>query len=134
MRIELIVADREKAENEISKIVQQLNGNIAQTIAGQSGDSSISMDLRIPSENSQKAIELLSTQIGELKSIYIWGQDITDQYADLHARLKELQTAIDQQSGDNYVEIEHQIEDIRSKLAYRLERAAYDTIIVHFND
>jgi hypothetical protein len=90
--IDLIVTDFDDAGKKLQKLVQDSNGYIAKSDVGiLTGERRrASWTLRIPTANFQSAMDAIA-QLGYATSTRHDSQDITDEYYDLEARLKNKQ-------------------------------------------
>lgn len=94
--IELVVADTEAAVEEIKSLARDVGGFIANANLYRSnyGDSNLlsgSLTLRVPAERLEETLDRLSALAVEVRSENIDRQDVTDQYSDIEAQLRNLQ-------------------------------------------
>ncbi len=83
------VGDVENAADDAQKIVEGLGGMVTNTsiYEDNSGNKAMRMTLKVPSEKLDEALGALS-KIGEVKEEDIRSRDVTEEYVDLDARLK----------------------------------------------
>jgi len=131
VRIEILVEEREMAAENIINCAQQMGGYMAGNNNDSESRGETILDLRLPSRSYPQALEECMSEYGEVASVYVWSQDITAQYAALHDELMQLETRVACEPYSRTWSIKRKIESLSRKMAYRLERAAYATVIVH---
>jgi hypothetical protein len=92
----LVVADTEVAVDEITALVDELGGYVSTSNlyrASWSGTDALqgTITLRVPSENLEAALEALEAMAVEVDERTIDRQDITDQYSDVDAQIRNLE-------------------------------------------
>lgn len=93
--VSLIVADAETALAGIEQIATDLDGYVADVDVSKGTYDETealrgSMTLRVPSDSLDDAVDQLQALATDLNSLKINRQDVTDQYSDLDARLRNL--------------------------------------------
>lgn len=93
VRLELEVQDTEKSFNDISAIATQYKGYIAQTNLTRDTKNRLvgSVTLRIPADSFDAATKAMKAASLKVLNENSNANDVTDQYTDLNARLKNLQ-------------------------------------------
>ncbi|MEM2759930.1 MAG: DUF4349 domain-containing protein [Nitrososphaerales archaeon] len=112
----------------------------------QANDGSIT--LRIPSKNFNEALNRIAS-LGELLSMTTSSRDVTDDYADLQSRIRNLQSALEQHRNimknatkisdileiqsriDN---IQEQIERLKAQVAQTEKQASFALVTVHLRE
>jgi hypothetical protein len=93
-RLDLVVPDTEEALAEIEDVVSDMGGYVVQSNVYQSGESKrASVQLRIPAEKLDEALERFRGMATEVRSERVSGQDVTDEYVDLQSRLRSKEAA-----------------------------------------
>ena len=93
--ISLVVAQTEAAMAGVEQIATDLGGylsdvDISKGRYGQTEELRGSMTLRVPSDSLEEALERLQALASDVNYLNINRQDVTDQYSDLDARLRNL--------------------------------------------
>ncbi len=93
--ISLVVADTATALTGIEQVVSDLGGYVADMDLAKGGydDSEFlrgSITLRVPATSLEDALELLQALATDINYLNVNRQDVTDQYSDLDARLRNL--------------------------------------------
>ena len=93
--ISLVVAETEAAMAGVEQIATDLGGylsdvDISKRRYGQTEELRGSMTLRVPSDSLEEALERLQALASDVNYLNINRQDVTDQYSDLDARLRNL--------------------------------------------
>ena len=93
--ISLVVADTAAALTGIEQVVSDLGGYVADMHLAKRGhdESDVlqgSITLRVPATGLEEALELLQALATDVNYLNISRQDVTDQYSDLDARLRNL--------------------------------------------
>jgi hypothetical protein len=92
--LDLVVPDTEKALTEIEDVTSEMGGYIVQSNVYQSGESkSGQVQLRIPAEKLDEALERFRGLATEVRSENISGQDVAEEYVDLESRLRSKEAA-----------------------------------------
>jgi len=93
--ISLVVADAEAALSGVEQIVTDLGGYVADMdlSKGRYDESEVlrgSLTLRVPSAELEEALDLLQALATDVNYLNVNRQDVTDQYSDLDAQLRNL--------------------------------------------
>ena len=93
--ISLVVAQTETAMAGVEQIASDLGGYLADVdlSKGRYGESEVmrgSLTLRVPSDSLEEALERLQALATDVNYLNVTRQDVTDQYSDLDARLRNL--------------------------------------------
>ena len=93
--VSLIVADTETALAGIEQITSDLGGYVADVDLSKGGYDetetlSGSMTLRVPSDSLDEALDRMQALATDVNHLNVNRQDVTDQYSDLDARLRNL--------------------------------------------
>lgn len=144
----LVVVDTEEAVADITRLADQSGGwvvsaNLYQYSAdAKSGDITI----RVPAAGFLNAMEALKGMAIEVQNESVSGQDVTEEYVDLEARLGNLEATADRVRSflDDAVTVEEalavnqelsrlegEIEVIKGRMQYLSQSAAFSTITIH---
>jgi hypothetical protein len=145
-RLDLVVPDTEDALSEIESVVSEMGGYVVQSSVYQSGESKqASVQVRIPAEKLDQALERFRGMASEVRSENVSGQDVTDEYVDLQSRLRSkeaaeakllefLQEAEDTEAALSvYAELERiqtDIEVIKGRMQYLEQSAAMSSVTI----
>ena len=93
--ISLVVADTATALTGVEQVVSDLDGYVADMdlSKGGYGESEVlrgSLTLRVPAAGLEEALDLLQALATDVNYLNVNRQDVTDQYSDLDARLRNL--------------------------------------------
>jgi hypothetical protein len=132
--ITLEVGDFQKAYEEVATIVARFNGFIADSHSYETdqGQKRGTIVLRMPQEEFLSAINELE-DIGYVKSKRITGKDVTEEYVDLEARLKNLERQESRlldilakaNTVDEILKVEKQLERVRGEIERMTGRMRY---------
>ncbi len=142
--LSLVVPDTEVALDEISRVVDDLDGYIVEssTYKYQEGLQA-SVTLRVPAASFDVALERIRALATEVRSESISGQDVTEEYVDLQSRLRHLEATEEQllkfmdQAEDTeaamsvYEQLEiiqGEIEQVKGRIQYLEQSAAMATL------
>ncbi|MGC8873573.1 MAG: DUF4349 domain-containing protein [Chloroflexia bacterium] len=91
-QLTLIVDEVEKTLPEIQALTAQLNGYIVSSSAYRTATDRLAavITIRVPAERYQEALAHLRAVARKVEAESLSGEDVTDQYVDLQARLKTL--------------------------------------------
>jgi hypothetical protein len=144
--LDLVVSDTEDAMAEIEGVVSEMGGYIVESNVYQSGGSkSGRVQLRIPAEKLDEALEYFRGLATEVRSQNVSGQDVTDEYVDLQSRLRSkeaaeakliefLKEAEDTEAALSvYAELERiqtDIEVIKGRMQYLEQSAAMSSVTI----
>jgi hypothetical protein len=87
----LLVQDVPKVAQQVRQVAEEFNGYVAESSQTRRPDGSWSaiLTLRVPSENYHKALSRLQ-QLGQVDDLREQVQDVTEEFVDLEARLRNL--------------------------------------------
>jgi hypothetical protein len=144
--MELIVHDTAASLESVRALVAEFNGYIASSSSGhQEGILTARLTIRVPADDLETVLERLRA-LGQLESESQSSQDVTDQYVDLDAQLKNLELAEQelrellqtrQETGKTeeilevyreLINIRGQIEQIKGRMQYLENLSAMATI------
>jgi hypothetical protein len=144
--LDLVVPDTEEALSEIEGVVNEMGGFIVQSNVYQSGESKrASVQLRIPAESLDEALERFRDLATEVRSENVSGQDVTEEYVDLQSRLRSkeaaeakllefLEDAEDTEAAlEVYTQLERiqtDIEVIKGRMQYLEQSAAMSSVSI----
>lgn len=145
--LELIVPDTEEALDRIQALVEELGGYVVSldTYQYQEGVQAV-VTFRVPAESFDVALDRVKEIATTVRRESISGQDVTEEYVDLEARLRHLQAKeaqllefLDQAEDTEavmqvYAELsrtQQEIEVVRGRMQYLENRAALATITVN---
>ncbi|NJN55468.1 MAG: DUF4349 domain-containing protein, partial [Anaerolineae bacterium] len=144
----LVVADTEEAAADITRLAERSGGWVVSANLYQYSSDAKSGDItiRVPAAGFVGAMEALKQMAVEVQSENVSGQDVTEEYVDLEARLGNLEaTAVRVRSFlDDAVTVEEalavnqelsrlegEIEVIKGRMQYLSQSAAFSTITVY---
>lgn len=145
--LELTVPDTEEALDRIQALVEELGGYVVSldTYQYQEGVQAV-VTFRVPAESFDVALDRVKEIATTVRRESISGQDVTEEYVDLEARLRHLQAKeaqllefLDQAEDTGavmqvYAELsrtQQEIEVVRGRMQYLENRAALATITVN---
>jgi hypothetical protein len=144
--LDLVVPDTEKALDEIEDVVREMDGFIVESNVYQYGESKrATVQLRIPAEKLDEALEHFRGMATEVRSENVSGQDVTDEYVDLQSRLRSkeateakllefLEEAEDTEAAlEVYAQLERiqtDIEVIKGRMQYLEQSAAMSSVTI----
>ncbi len=146
--LSLVVRDVEGSVEEIKAAVKELKGYIADSNTWhQAEQPRANLTLRVPAESLDQALERIKAVALKVEREQISGQDVTEEYTDLEARLRnleatekelrELLTTVRERTGkadeilavhQRLTEIRGQIEQLKGRRQYLERSAALATI------
>jgi len=146
--LSLSVQDTAEAAEKAKAIAEELGGYVADSQIYQQGERLYAdMTLRVPAEEFNTALQRLKELAVDVKRETIHGEDVTEEYVDLQARLrnlelteKELQqllTEVRERTQDaedvlavyrELVEVRGQIEQIKGRMQYLERMVGFSTI------
>jgi uncharacterized coiled-coil protein SlyX len=143
----LRVNDTFASVDKLTGIVADYDGFIVSSRAWSEGQYRMAtVTISVPVDTFEQVLRRLRGIAVEVLDERADGEDVTDQYVDLESRLRNLEATqtrirafLDQtvtveealEVNRRLSEVEAQIEDIKGKMNYLTERAAYSTITVH---
>jgi hypothetical protein len=92
--ISLVVADTERVYGEIEGLMGEVGGYVANTNLYKSGDAQLlrgNVTLRVPAQSLPAVLDRLAEMSVSVNARNVNRQDVTDQYADVDAQLRNLQ-------------------------------------------
>jgi len=90
--LELVVTDAAESMEDIKDLVRELGGYIADSNAWQQGDwLRARLTLRVPAESLETALDQIKALAVKVQRESLSGEDVTEQYTDLGARLRNLE-------------------------------------------
>lgn len=144
--LDLVVRDTEEALDVIGDVVKDLDGYIVQMNVYQyDGAKSASIQLRLPAEKLDEALEAFRGLATEVQHETVSGQDVTDEYVDLQSRLRSkevteakllefLDEAEDTEAALSvYAQLERiqtEIEVIKGRMQYLEQSAAMSSVSI----
>ena len=141
----IVVQDTQARLNEINKIAAEFGGYVASTSTIQAGDNSLQaqVTLRVESAKLDAALDRIRKLAVEVRSESIRGDDVTAEFVDLDAQLKNLEAAEAQLKEimakaqktedvmavfEQLTTIRGQIEQIKGRLKYLSQSASLATV------
>jgi hypothetical protein len=145
--ISILVKDVQEALSAISNMASSVNGYVVSTKSGREGDTQVAtISIKVPAADFEPTMEKLRKMALEPPTESITGQDVTEEYADLDAQLRNLQATEKQllnlldraQTVDDTLKVYNQltnirgqIERIQGRMQYLQKSAAMSTITVN---
>lgn len=146
--LSLVVEDTEEAIATIGRMAEENGGWVVSSNVFQYNENAKTGDItiRVPASGFNSAIEALKGLAVEVTSESTTGQDVTEEYVDLSARLENLEATADrvrsflEEARDvedalavnqELSRLEGEIEVIKGRLQYLSQSAAFSTITVH---
>ncbi len=146
--LSLLVSDTNQAMESIAAIVTELQGYIVDSNARRSNDHvSGNMTVRVPAASFDAAMERIKAVANVVRNTSTSGEDVTEEYADLDARLRtleatenellELLTQVRERTGKaedilavyrELTSIRSQIESLKGRMQYLSRMTAMATI------
>ena len=146
--LSLIVTDTEESITAVTQIANGRGGWVVNSSTYQSGETLRGdMTIRIPAEDFDAILTQIKDSAIEVTRESITGQDVTEEYVDLSARLGNLEATADRvrsflDETENVEEalqvnvelsrLEGDIEAIKGRLQYLSQSAAFSTITINF--
>jgi len=97
--LSMVVSDPTQYLDDIAALADELGGYVVSSNVYQNtySDNVVadrgSINIRVPSEHLDEALERIKANASEIRSQSISGEDVTDQYTDLNSRLRNLEAA-----------------------------------------
>lgn len=145
-RLDLVVPDTEDALTQIEDVTGEMGGFVVESNVYQHGESKrASIQIRIPAEKLDEALEHFRGMATEVRSENVSGQDVTDEYVDLQSRLRSkeateakllefLEEAEDTEAAlEVYAHLERiqtDIEVIKGRMQYLEQSAAMSSVSI----
>jgi len=90
--LELVVKDTAQSLEEVKDLVARLDGYVSDSNAWEQGEwLRAHLTLRVPAENLEMALDQLKALAVKVQRESLSGEDVTEQYTDLGARLRNLE-------------------------------------------
>jgi hypothetical protein len=146
--LSIVVADTEEAIAAIARMVEENGGWVVSSSVYQYSETAKTGDItvRVPAEGFVGATEAIKGLATEVRQESISGQDVTEEYVDLTARLENLEaTAVRVRAfldetrnveealavNQELSRLEGEIEVIKGRMQYLSQSATFSTITVH---
>lgn len=145
----LIVADTDRALDQATGIAVNSGGYVVSSKTWSSGDyKSAALTIGVPSDQFEAVQRQLRALAVEVQNDTSSGQDVSDEFVDLQARLTNLEATaarirellkdakdVDEalQVNIKLSEVESEIEQIKGRMQYLKDRSAFSTIVVTLN-
>lgn len=143
----IVVVDTEDAMKTITQMVTQNGGWVVSSNVFQYTDDAKtgSMSVRVPSEGFDSFLEAVSSLAVEVTRISTSGQDVTEEYVDLSARLDNLEATADRvrsfldeaktveealEVNSELSRLEGDIEALKGRLQYLEQSAAFSMVTI----
>jgi hypothetical protein len=140
--ISIVVTDTEDGMARIAALAEGNGGWVVNSYVFQADEfaKSGTITVRVPAEGFQSALDAISEMAIEVQSLSTSGQDVTEEYVDLDARLGNLEATAERVRGfldeAETVEealavssrLEGEIESIKGRMQYLSQSAAFSTI------
>jgi hypothetical protein len=131
VQLDITVEDIAATEQQLA-FIERFDGYIADVRHEDAdGRPALIADLRTPSEHIDRILEILRTELGEVTYFNVWSADISVRYAKLLRELAELEASVQGLSATEAIDASQRIEHLRGMIAFREEREAYDSILLH---
>jgi PBP1b-binding outer membrane lipoprotein LpoB len=143
----LVVADTDRALDQATGIAVNSGGYVISSKTWNSGDrKSATLTMGVPSDQFEAVQRQLRALAVEVLSDTSSGQDVSDEFVDLQARLTNLEATaarirellkdakdVDEalQVNIKLSEVESEIEQIKGRMQYLKDRSAFSTIVVN---
>lgn len=146
--LSIVVEDTEEALADISQMAEQNEGWVVRSNVFQSGENAKTGDItiRVPSTGFDSALEAIKGLAIEVTSESTSGQDVTEEFVDLEARLRNLEATADRVRSfldeardvedalavnQELSRLEEQIEVAKGRMQFLEQSARFSTINVH---
>jgi hypothetical protein len=142
--LELTVENTDIAINRSLGIVQEYGGYIISNQTWFNGEGKYaSLAIGVPSESFEEMMRRLKDLAVVVTNETASGQDVTDEFVDLESRLRNLEATADRirdflkdandvdkalEVSNKLSEVEQEIEQVKGRMAYLKDRAAFSTI------
>ncbi len=143
----LIVADTDRALDQATGIAVNSGGYVVSSKTWNSGDTkSATLTMGVPSDQFEAVQRQLRALAVKVQSDTSSGQDVSDEFVDLQARLTNLEATAarirellkDAKDVDEALqvnlklsEVESEIEQIKGRMQYLKDRSAFSTIVIN---
>lgn len=143
--ISIVVTNTDEALARIAAMAEDNGGWVVNSYVFQADENAKSgtITIRVPAEGFQSALDTISALAVEVQSLSTSGQDVTEEYVDLEARLGNLEATADRVRGfleetrnveealavnQELSRLEGEIEVIKGRMQYLSQSAAFSTI------
>lgn len=143
--ISVVVSDTDAALDQIAGMAESNGGWVVSSYIFQADENAKSgtITIRVPAEGFQSALDAISAMAVEVQSLSTSGQDVTEEYVDLDARLGNLEATADRVRAfmdeaetveealavnQELSRLEGEIEVIKGRMKYLSESSAFSTI------
>lgn len=143
----IVVLDTEEALARIAEMAESSGGWVVDSNVFQSTETAKTgyMTIRVPAAGFQSALDAISGLSEEVTELRTSGQDVTEEYVDLEARLGNLEATAERVRGfldearnveealsvsQELSRLEGEIEQIKGRMQYLDQSAAFSTIAV----
>jgi hypothetical protein len=143
--ISIVVADTEDGMARIAALAEGNGGWVVSSYVFQADEfaKSGTITVRVPAEGFQSVLDAISEMAIEVQSLSTSGQDVTEEYVDLDARLGNLEATAERVRGfldeaetveealavsSELSRLEGEIESIKGRMQYLSQSAAFSTI------
>lgn len=146
-QLEIVVEDTEETMDAIIALANESGGWVVSSSVFQRSEAKAGrITIRVPVETFDSAMRQIEGMAFEVQSSGSEGEDVTEEYVDLQARLENLEATADRvrsflDEADNVEEalavnaelsrLEGDIESLRGRIQYLSQSAAFSTITVH---
>lgn len=144
----IVVTDTEESLARIAALVESNGGWVVSSYVFQAEQDAKSgtITVRVPAEGFQSALDAITALAVEVQSLSTSGQDVTEEYVDLEARLGNLEATAERVRGfldetrnveealavnQELSRLEGEIEVIKGRMQYLSQSAAFSTITVN---
>jgi hypothetical protein len=144
----IVAADTEETLNSISEMANNSGGWVVGSNVFQSSDTSMTgyIEIRVPSEGFQSVLDAIAGLAVEVTNLSTSGQDVTEEFVDLDARLGNLEataarlrTFLDESQtveealavNNELSRVEGEIEAIKGRMQYLQQSATFSSITVN---
>lgn len=145
--LEIVVESTEETMDAIIALANESGGWVVSSSVFQSGQAKAGrITIRVPVDTFDDAMQQIEALAIEVQSSGSEGEDVTEEYVDLQARLENLEATADRvrsflEEADDVEEalavnaelsrLEGEIESLRGRIQYLEQSAAFSTITVH---
>jgi len=146
--LSIVVASTDEAIAAIARMVEENGGWVVSSSVYQYSETAKTGDItvRVPADGFVSATEAIKGLATEVRQESISGQDVTEEYVDLTARLDNLEATADRVRtfldetktveealavNQELSRLEGEIESIKGRMKYLNESASFSTIAVH---
>lgn len=143
----IVVLDTAEAMGRIAEMAESTGGWVVDSNVFQSTETAQTgyMTIRVPAAGFQSALDAISGLATEVTELRTSGQDVTEEYVDLEARLSNLEATAERVRGfldetrnveealavsQELSRLEEEIERIKGRMQYLDQSAAFSTIAV----